>query len=520
MLRRPRAARRPDARVSLALAGSLVLTAVACRDLLRFAPASPAPPPSGTASVEEWFFEPSDSSPVVILLLCGWLLWRRRHRLAALWGRTGSWGVTAGLWLAAAAMFGWAVRARAPELQAFALVPALLGAGNLLGGIAALRVIAGPAAVLVFAVPIPAPLLNQILWRLQIDTADFTGALLRMIHMPVLVSGDRIFTQGRQFQIIETCSGMRSIETLALLAILMIDLFGRRGRHAVALLLLSPVVAFLINGLRCLGLIFNPFSEIESIHSLQGIAMLLGGVLLLYFADGFMERLWPSSEVPASPRAAGSARSDLGPRAAIAFGFSGFLVAISWLPPFAPTTLAANSPAAAIAPQFDGWVGDDQPNDWVFYGTAGFGQVVHRHYARGAEEIELFVGQAGTNRVRSYLTQKAGYPGSGWIVEDEEPARIAGRAATKRVLRKGVARLLAVAWFEASPGLAAESARALLGFDSTRRFQRSQIPLAVRLTTPINGAGDPAAAPGWERLERFAEQISPALQTLAVPRES
>ena len=62
-------------------------------------------------------------------------------------------------------------------------MPALLGAANLLGGIAALRVIALPAAVLVFAVPIPAPLLNQILWRLQIWTADFTGLLLRVIGM-------------------------------------------------------------------------------------------------------------------------------------------------------------------------------------------------------------------------------------------------------------------------------------------------------------------------------------------------
>jgi Protein of unknown function (DUF3485) len=165
-------------------------------------------------------------------------------------------------------------------------------------------------------------------------------------------------------------------------------------------------------------------------------------------------------------------------------------------------------------------MGADQPNDWMFYGTAGFGQVAHRRYARGAEEVELFVGQAGTNRARHYLTPKAGFPGSGWIVEREEPAQIAGRAATMRVLRKGTTRVLAVAWFEASPGLAAESARALLGFDSARRFQRSRIPLAVRLTTPLASAGDRATEPGWQRLEQFAEQISPALQTLAIPRES
>jgi EpsI family protein len=517
---RARAARRPDTRVSLALAASLLLTGAACRELLRYGPAHPAPV-SGTANIEEWFFEPSDSSPVVILVLCAWLLWRRRHRLAALWGHRGPSRLTAGLWTAALAIFAWSVRARAPELEALALVPTLLGAGNLLGGIAALRVIAVPAAVLVFAVPIPAPLLNQIMWHLQIGTADFTGLLLRMIGMPVLVSGDRIIMQKGLFQIIETCSGLRSIETLGLLSILMIDLFDRRGRHAVILFLLSPLVAFLINGLRCLGLIFNPHADIASIHSLQGIAMLLGGVLLLYFIDGQLPRVLSPDPVPPTPRRARGASASLGPRVGLALAFSALLLAVSWLPAFRPAPLGLNSPAAAIETSFDGWVGNDQPNDWMFYGTAGFGQLVNRRYLRTGEEVELFIGQIGmSDRGRSYLSPKAGYPGSGWITEREEPARMAGRDATMRVLRKGATRMLAVSWFEASPGVAAESARALLALDSTSALPRSAIPLAVRLATPLADAGDRAAESSRQRLEQFADHISPALKILSTPRET
>ena len=520
-MRRSGAVRRPDARISLALAGSLLLTGIACRELLRYEPPHPVPP-TGVASVEEWFFEPSDSSPVVVLVLCAWLLWRRRGRLAALWGRRGAWGGTAGLWLAAVAVFAWAVRARAPELQALALVPTLLGAAHLLGGIAALRAVALPAAVLLFAVPIPAPLLNQILWHLQIWTADFTGLLLRLIGMPVLVSGDRIILREGLFQIIETCSGLRTIETLGLLAILMIDLFGRRGRHALILFLVSPFVAFLINGLRCLGLIFNPHADIASIHSLQGIAMLLAGVLLLYFIDGLLARLGASPDrIRATPRGAPGAASSLAARAAIALGFSAVLLALSWLPAFPRPSLAVNLPASALEPSFDGWLGTDQKTDWMFYGTAGFGAILNRRYARGAEQVEVFIGQGPVDgRVRSYLSQKAGYPGSGWITERERPARIAGREATMRVLRKGATRVLAVSWFEASPGLAVESARALLALDSTALLDRERVPLAVRLTTPLASAADRAAEASFQRLERFAEHISPALQLLSTPRES
>jgi EpsI family protein len=523
LARRARAAQRPDARLSFGLAASLVLVGVASRELLRFAPPNPAEL-SANGHVEEWFFEPSDSSPLVILVLCGWLLWRRRARLAALWGMRGHWAWTAGPWLAAAAIFFWAVRAGAPELEAIALVPALLGGANLLGGLAALRVVAVPAAVLAFAVPIPAPLINQILWHLQIWTANFTGWMLQVMNLPVVVSGDRILLHQGLFAIIETCSGLRSIETLALLSILMIELFGRRGAHALILIAISPFVAFLINGLRCLGLIFNPHADIESIHSLQGIAMLLGGVLLLYFLDGALARFLaepaPISKIEQRARRMRE-RGELAPRVALLAGFSALLVAISLLPRFAAPAISVEVPINVVERTIDGWQSVDQQTDWVFLGKTGFGGILNRRYTNGAETVEAFVAQAPSNaRLRSYLSPKVGFPGSGWANERERPAQIAGRAATLRVVRKGATRSLVATWFEESPGLAVETTRALLSLDSSPFWVRSRIPLAVRISTPLLSAEDAAIEVGRQRLEQFAEQLAPALQTLSTPRES
>jgi len=515
--------RASDGRLALALAGSLVLAGAACRELLRFQPRTQMNV-SLSGGVEEWFFEPSDSSPIVVLLLCAWLLWRRRRRLAALWGRRSAPAWTAVLWFAAAGVFAWAVRSRAPDLQAVALVPALLGAGNLLGGLAAMRAMAVPAAVLLFAVPVPAPLLNQIVWRLQIWTADFTGLLLEVIGLPTLVSGDRIILSDGLFAIIETCSGLRSIETLGLLSILMIDLFGRRGRHALSLLLVSPLVAFLINGLRCLGLIFNPHADIASIHNLQGIAMLLAGVLLLYFIDGLLARIWPEpqpiSAIERRVRRETAALAPLAPRVAILVGSAALLLALSWLPPFHTPPIATHSPSNVLERSLDGWVGNDQATDWLFLGKAGFGQIMNRHYTNGSEAIDVFIGQAGaSSRLRSYLSPKVAYPGSGWIVESEQSTRIAGRDATLRVLRKGATRVLAAHWFEDSPGLVAESVRALLAFDTTPLL-RPRVPIAVRLSTPLPSARERAIERSRSRLERFAELLSPALVKLATPREA
>ena len=499
---------------ALGLGASLLAMGLACRELLRFQPetrmvVSPA------RNVEEFFFEPSDSSPLLVLIFCGWLAWRRRKRLARLWGARGPWVGTAVLWGVATALFAWSVRFGAPELQALALVPALLGAGHAMGGPAAVRVLALPAAALLFAVPVPAPLMNQIVWDLQIFAADFTGFALGLVGLPAVVSGDRIFLSGSVFAIIETCSGVRSIETLGMLAVMLVDLFGRRGWHAGVLLLAAPPLALLVNGFRCVGLVFNPYADISSIHSLQGIAMLLGGVLLLYLLDGVLEGRLPSprpgSAAERRARAAGVPRDPLGPRVLAVVGLAAVWLAISFAPRFPAEVPSPLAPAHIFARELGGWTAvDDLRNDWLFLGKTRFRGTLHRRYARGGESVDVFIGQADLgDRMRSYHSPKAAFPGSGWIREDRETVRLAGREATLLHLRKGASRVLAAHWFEASPGVAAESLRALLALDAVP-FPRTRVPAAVRLATPL-GSGPEARARAIDRLDRFATLVSPGL---------
>jgi EpsI family protein len=219
-------------------------------------------------------------------------------------------------------------------------------------------------------------------------------------------------------------------------------------------------------------------------------------------------------------RAQSSVRAPLAPRAAVLVGFSALLVALSWLPRFAAAPVATHTPFEVVGEEIDGWQGATQETDWVFLGKVGFGQIVNRHYTHGREAVDVFIGQAGaSSRTRSYLSPKAAFPGSGWIVEREEPVALAGRSATLAVLRKGATRVLVAHWFEDSPGLAAESARALLSLDTTG-WTRDRIPLAVRLATPLAGTQERALERSRARLARFAERLSPALQILSSPREA
>ncbi|MDH3211963.1 MAG: hypothetical protein OEM05_05715, partial [Myxococcales bacterium] len=102
---------------------SLGLGVVAYRDLLAFDPTR-----SLAYEVESFFFRPSHTSPLVILALSLWLVFRRRERLRGLAGHGGPAWLTGALWLAGALVLAWATYTAAPDLLALSLALGGLGA--------------------------------------------------------------------------------------------------------------------------------------------------------------------------------------------------------------------------------------------------------------------------------------------------------------------------------------------------------------------------------------------------------
>ena len=193
-------------------------------------------------------------------------------------------------------IFGWGHFTQASDLQLASVIPLLVGAVLGLGGWPAMRAFWLPIVFIGFALPLPPVLLSAAIFPIQLFTAEYAGAILNFIGVKSLVQGDQILRPENTFIVIETCSGVRTIVTLSMLTILMIDLFERSGRHAAILFVLAPAVAFLSNGLRVVTLVLNPHSSIHSIHNLQGIVMLLVGLTGIYVLDLALERVFRSRE--------------------------------------------------------------------------------------------------------------------------------------------------------------------------------------------------------------------------------
>ena len=471
---------------------------------------------------EDWFFMPSETAPLLVLTLGAWLLYRRRDRWLALSPDSGHPVAGMCLLVTGTLVFGWAMPTGATNLLPVSLALMLLGTAALLRGRPGLRVVGLPAAFLLFAVPLPGPLLNAVVYQFQIWTADWAGWLLYQMGSSAFVTGELILKPEETFAIIEGCSGMKSVETLTMLSVLLVDLFHRRGLHAVLLVAVAPAVAFLMNGLRVLTLIFNPHSEIVAIHNLQGVSILLGGLFLLALLDSGFSRVLPQPDVPSpqgepprSTRTAGLGWSTNPARlAAAAWGFCA-LLSLS-LPHWAEPAPAASGLRARFSEPLGDWDASTLEIDRSFLGSVWFRESIHRRFRSGAGVVDLFLA-VGDRRHRgvSLLSPKTAIPESGArVLETGRSVLEPGHQAIEwSLMRSDTRRILVYHWYFATGGLARESVQAALGLQASP-FRIAGEALVVRLSTDVQGPGKTGVSRARERLEEFYGDLQPRLDSL------
>jgi exosortase len=438
-----------------ALAGSSLL---AFHEVLRTAPYRAAR--EGVEAAE--FFEPASNSPLLIVAGALWMITHRRYRLAAVLPARAA-ALPAALGLAgSAALLLWSSYAGAPDLALPALSLAILGGGALLGGWRAVRLLLVPAFFLLLAFPPPGVLINQLIHPMQLMAGQLTGAYLGLGGVDASVSTELIFTPGQVFHVIETCAGLRSVETLLMAAFLYTELYPSAPPQRTLLLLSAPVVGLLLNGLRIVSIILMP---VETSHTLQGIAMLVVGILCIAGLDRLLGRVWPSRiEHPAHQPVTLPLRRTL----ALSLGLAVVGLA-SWLiPPWEPDP--EDSPNLRRMPsRYGSWRGRVESLDRDYMGSVQPWESVRYGLRREDAIVKLFVGlDELLDRRRSVISEKTLFLEPGvQVLAREQERDAAGRLVGSALWRspQDGHYYLGRRWYDGRLGPAAEAWRALLALD-------------------------------------------------------
>lgn len=490
----------------------LALAAFAFRGLLTFGSQADL-----SRELEEWFFIPTETSPLVVVLLAGWLIYRRSPRLAALTVEPAAWLFSLPLLLLGVGSFGWSTLTTAPHFLAISMLFAGLAIAGIHFGVKGVRIVLLPSLLLVFAVPVPAPLLAEVVYDFQLWTAEYAGWLLFLLGKSAYVSGDQILLANDHFAVIEGCSGLRSVQTLTMVTLLLVELFGRRGVHALSLLLLAPTVAFALNGFRVLALILNPHSEVVAIHNLQGVVVLLGGLVVVYVVDGLVERFRPAEEFDPLPEGIEQPPTDRARVAAVVGGLATMCVLSLTLTSWESAPAAGRVLEADVTREHGGWVPGPGLIDTSFIGTIGYRNRSDVRFTARSEKapVDALVLVGDINqRYRSPISPKTLPPGSGWIAEERGPLEREGSyGASWQVMRLGNVRVLTRHWYEGTEGMADEIFRGLLALDSSPWHRPSDV-VVIRLTTAVVGSSAAALGNARERLDRFELSMAANLSEL------
>ena len=149
--------------------------------------------------------------------------------------------------------------------------------------------------VLVFIVPVPGMVRQELAIPLQTATAHLTERIFRFADLPVMRSGNHLEINGHGVDVVEACNGMRLVFPLFLVAYVFCFSLRLRPIVRAIVLLLSPAVAVLCNVIRLIPttMLRGYASEdtFNHFHDIAGYFMIPLAFFILLLLILAMERL-------------------------------------------------------------------------------------------------------------------------------------------------------------------------------------------------------------------------------------
>ena len=410
-------------------------------------------------------------------------------------------------------------------------------------GATVLKLLAVPFALLILTIPIPQIIFNRIAFPLQIWASQMAVWGIRLFEVPTVRKGNVIeilpqgATQTISLEVVEACSGIRSLMTLVTLA-LILAYFTRLGRggfgnmsrgdliRAVLLMISAVPIAVLTNAARVTATGLFTYTHGRQAtegfwHDSSGwlvyvvaLAMLIG----VNFLFRRIQRRLDPPEIVEQPQIA-NRKSQIANVAAwplvAAIIIGG--IAVNW---FATRgeTVPARQPLAQLSTKLGDWrqKGGDIRFDESVESVLKTTDYTMREYTLPDGRIaNLYVGYYASQRTgATYHSPLNCLPGAGWVMK--EPQRIDittadGRTftANRYIIENGIYREVMIYWYQGRGHTEASEYRDKVNtvLDSITR-SRSDGAI-VRVMTSV-GSDEPAALQAATDLAaRLANELPP-----------
>ncbi len=271
----------------------------------------------------DWWTDENYSHGLLIPFIIIYIIWNQRERLARAIARPSTlWGGALVL-LALLTLFAGTAGAEL-FMQRISLVLMLAGIVVYFWGYRLLRLLLVPAGLLFLAIPIPAIIFNKIAFPLQLFASRCAVGAMALLEIPVLRQGNVIellplgARETKKLEVVEACSGIRSLMTLLTLAVVFAYFTypgkdsgdgttpGDRSRRksfghwrSVIIVLSAVPIAILTNALRVsgTGILAHYYGTKVAdgfFHSFSGWVIYIVAFLMLFAVGWTIDRFKPA----------------------------------------------------------------------------------------------------------------------------------------------------------------------------------------------------------------------------------
>jgi exosortase len=237
------------------------------------------------ALAQDWWSDPDYGHGVFVPLFSAYILWHDRQR----WPKTVIRPNNFGLLIMLAAISLLLIGDLGAELfmARFSFLAILAGMVVFLAGWKMLRSVLFPLAFLVFMIPIPEILYNQITFPLQLLASRLATFCLEVLQIPVLRDGNILVISNYSLAVVEACSGIRSLMSLVALAAAYGCLVEPNPCVRMVLGFLMVPIALITNSIRITvaGVMahrFGPSTAEGFLHEFSGWIIFLSAILLMF----------------------------------------------------------------------------------------------------------------------------------------------------------------------------------------------------------------------------------------------
>ncbi len=235
------------------------------------------------ALVRQWNDDADMGHGFFVPVIAGFIVWQKRDQIAGKLPKPNWWGLAIVLW----AGFQLYIATLGAELflARTSFVISIIGTVLLLGGTQYLRIFSFPLFLLFFMVPIPAVIYNQLTFPLQMFASRVAESTIDLLQIPVIREGNVLILPQQTLNVVEACSGIRSLLTLTFLSLVYGYFFEKRTWVRVVLFFSTIPIAIAANAGRVAftGVIsqFKPELAEGWFHEAQGWVIFMIGLAIL-----------------------------------------------------------------------------------------------------------------------------------------------------------------------------------------------------------------------------------------------